>query len=122
MRFTPGGHESSPPAPHTAVSSAASWAQAFGAGIVARMRSVCGSIRTTVLGSLLTLVQIDPALGRIHTGPASLAAPTGITSTTRIVAGSIFETDVVGSPLWFATQTKPSKTVTPIGPAPPGRG
>jgi hypothetical protein len=30
------------------------------------------------------------------------------------------ETEVVGSPSWFATQTKPSKTVTPIGPAPPG--
>src|SRR6476620_4940680 len=77
-------------------------------------------MRTTTFGRLLTLVQIEPAPETIHPGPAKSSAPTGMTSTTRIVAGSILETDVVGSPLWFATQMKPRKTVTPTGPAPPG--
>src|SRR6478672_6762860 len=121
MRVTPGGQAgSSPLAPHTEVLSAASWVQAPGAGIVARTRSVRGLIRTTTFGSPLTLVQIDPALETSHTGPAELSEPTGITSTRRIVAGLILETDVVGSPSWLATQTKPRKTVTPIGPAPLG--
>src|SRR6185312_6112899 len=121
MRLTPGTQGvSSPPAPQTAELSAASWVQALGAGIVAKMRSECGSMRTTTLGGPLTSVQSDPALERIHTGPESDRPPTRMTSTTLIVAGSILETEVVGSPSWLATQTKPWKTVTPMGPAPPG--
>src|SRR6478752_4990871 len=121
MRLTLGVQDgSSPLAPHTAELSAASWVQALRAGIVATMRSVCGSMRTTTFEGSLTLVQIDPALAAIHTGPESDWPLTGITSTTLIVAGSILETEVVGSPSWLATQTKPAKTVTPMGPAPLG--
>src|SRR6476659_1604768 len=121
MRLTLGVQDSSSLLPpHTAELSAASWVHALGAGIVATMRSECGSMRTTTFGEPLTSVQIDPALERIHTGPESDPLPTGMTSTTRIVAGSILETEVVGTPSWLATQTKPWNTVTPMGPAPPG--
>ncbi len=69
------------------------------------MRSVRGSMRTTSFGVVSTSVQMEPAAERIHTGPAKSCGPTGMTSTTRIVTGSILATEVVGSPSWSATQT-----------------
>jgi hypothetical protein len=45
-----------------------------------------------------TSVQIEPAPAAIQFGPANEREPTGITSTTASVAGSILATDVVGWP------------------------
>src|SRR6185312_11982176 len=84
MRLTPGTQGvSSPPAPQTAELSAASWVQALGAGIVAKMRSECGSMRTTTLGGPLTSVQSDPALERIHFGYEPVDYPTALLLTVR---------------------------------------
>ena len=41
-----------------------------------------------------------------------------MTSTIAIVSGSTLATEVTGEPSWFATQTNPWATVTPIGPEP----
>src|SRR5437899_4272893 len=88
-------------------------------GIVATTVSVMGSMRTMAL-ILVTPTQSEPAPTAIHWGPESEADPRWMRSTTFICAGSIFATEPVGLPLWFATQTYPSKTATPTGPLPPG--
>src|SRR5256712_5138347 len=114
MWVTPGLHPA-----QTSWSLAAISPQSELTGIVATTVSVMGSMRTTAL-ILTTPTHSEPAPTAIHWGPESEADPRWMRSTTFIFAGSIFATEPVGLPLWFATQTYPSKTAIPTGPLPPG--
>jgi len=117
MRVTP-GPGTQPPATQTARLSATISRQTPLSGMVATTVSLLGLMRTTAL-MFWTPTQIEPAPAAIEVGPASGSSPTGMRSTTCILAGSIFATEPVGSQLWFATQTKPSKTVIPNAPRRP---
>src|SRR5215470_14079247 len=100
MSDTPGAQTGGgiPPDTHTCCESAATSPQAPRTGIVAETASVAVSIRTSA-DRFGTSVQTDPGTAAMRLGPPrNVAAPTGMTSITVSVAGSILATDPVGLP------------------------